>query len=344
MTIPLHPGVSVIVPCRNERGAIDTFMANVRAQEAVAGGMEVLIADGCSDDGTREILEELARKDSRVVLIDNPGLTVSAGLNLAIRRAQGAIVARMDVHSEYAPDYLRRCLEELETTGAKNVGGPALTRADGYFQRANAAAYGSPFAVGGARFHDAHFEGLVDTVPYGCWRKQTLEDLGGFDEALVRNQDDELNLRLVRQGGTIWQTPRIRSWYRPRANALSLFRQYFQYGYWKVHVIRKHRVPGSWRHLVPALTVVAGVLLLAASLMVPAAGVLLAVCVLTYLFISLVASVSTCTRLGQWTLLPALPIVFGIYHISYGLGFLRALADLVLRRSAPGAKLSDLTR
>ena len=344
MTNPLRPGVSVIVPCRNERGAIDTFIANVRAQEPVPGGMEVLIADGCSDDGTREILEKLSRQDSRVVLIDNPGLTVSAGLNLAIRRAQGAIVARMDVHSEYAPDYLRRCLDELERTGASNVGGPALTRADGFFQRANAAAYGSPFAVGGARFHDARFEGPVDTVPYGCWRKQTLEDLGGFDEALVRNQDDELNLRLIRQGGTIWQTPRIRSWYRPRPNAISLFRQYFQYGYWKVHVIRKHRVPGSWRHLVPALTVVAGLLLLAASPMAPTAAMVLALCVLTYLVIGLVAAVATCRRVGEWRLLPILPLVFAIYHVAYGLGFLRALADMALLRRAPGVTLSDLTR
>jgi len=344
MTNPLRPGVSVIVPCRNERGAIDTFMANVRAQEAVPGGMEVLIADGRSNDGTREILENLSRQDSRVVLIDNPGLTVSAGLNLAIRRARGLCVARMDVHSEYAPDYLRRCLEELERTGAGNVGGPALTRADGFFQRANAAAYGSAFAVGGARFHDACFEGPVDTVPYGCWRKQTLEDLGGFDEALVRNQDDELNLRLIRQGGTIWQTPRIRSWYRPRNNAIGLFRQYFQYGYWKVHVIRKHRLPGSLRHLVPALTVAAGLLLLVASVMVPTAAMVLALCVLAYLAIGLVASVITCRRLGQWRLLPVLPFVFAIYHFSYGLGFLRALADLALRRGAPSAKLTDLTR
>jgi glycosyltransferase involved in cell wall biosynthesis len=336
--------LSVIVPCRNERAAIERFIAGVLAQEEVSGGIEVLVADGRSDDGTREILKELTQRESRLVLIDNPRRTVSPGLNLAIRQARAAVIARMDVHTEYAPDYLRSCLEALELSSAQNVGGPALTRAEGYFQRANAAAYGSAFAVGGARFHAAGFEGLVDTVPYGCWRKTTLEDLGYFDEALDRNQDDELNLRLIRRGGSIWQTPGIRSWYRPRSTATGLFRQYFQYGYWKVYVIRKHRTPASWRHLVPVAAVLMGILLLGAGLLMPAARVALAVCALAWLGLSLVAAAVACRRSSQWDLLPALPLVFAIYHVAYGLGFLRALLDHAFQRGPPGAGLSDLTR
>lgn len=344
MSAAATPGLSVIVPCRNERDAIGSFIANLLAQEAVPGGMEVIIADGGSDDGTRERLDELARMDPRFLVIDNPAGTVSPGLNLAIRQARGSVVARMDVHTEYAPDYLQCCVEELERTRAGNVGGPARTRASGYFQRANAAAYGSPFAVGGARFHDESFEGLVDTVPYGCWRRQTLVDLGCFDEELVRNQDDELNLRLVRRGGRIWQTPRIRSWYRPRRTPSSLFMQYFQYGYWKVRVIRKHRAAGSWRHLVPALALACGLALLGAAPWLPLAGISLGVCIAAWLVLGLTAAVATCRRTRDWTLLPMLPLVFAIYHVAYGAGFLLGLADAALGRRAHRSRVSELTR
>ena len=344
MSARVLPALSVIVPCRNERDAIESFVMNVRDQESVPGGFEVIIADGGSNDGTRERLDQLARTDGRFLVIDNPAGTVSPGLNLAIRQARGSVVARMDVHTEYAPDYLRCCVEELERAGAENVGGPALTRAIGYFQRANAAAYGSPFAVGGARFHDSAFEGEVDTVPYGCWRKETLEALGYFDEELVRNQDDELNFRIVRRGGRIWQTPRIRSWYRPRASALRLFRQYFQYGYWKVRVIRKHGSPAAWRHVVPAVAVATGVVLLGVTPWLPRAAAILALCLLVWLGLALVAAVATCRRTGEWNLLPVLPVIFAIYHSAYGAGFLLGLADAALGRHTQSSRVSELTR
>src|SRR5262249_47627952 len=151
-----------------------------------------------------------------------------------------------------ASDYCRRCLEALRLTGADNVGGAARTKASGLRARAIAAAYHSRFSTGGAKFHDERYEGYVDTVTYGCWHKSTLERLGLFDETLARNQDDELNLRLVRAGGKIWQSAAVVSWYRPRSSISALCRQYFQYGFWKVAVIRKHVLPASWRHLAPA--------------------------------------------------------------------------------------------
>lgn len=338
------PLLSVIVPCRNERGAIDAFLAGLRAQLPVPGGFEVIIADGRSDDGTRDRLEEAARQDDRFLVIDNPAKTVSAGLNLATKRARGEVIARLDVHSEYAPDYLLRCVEELARTGAANVGGPARTRAAGYFQRANAAAYGSAFAVGGARFHDESFEGSVDTVPYGCWRRVTLEGLGGFDESFIRNQDDELNLRIVRGGGTIWQTPRIRSWYWPRSGPVALFRQYFQYGYWKFRVLRKHRLPASWRHLVPGLAVAGGLVLLALAPWSPAARSLLGTAGAAWLLLALVAAVQAGRRTRDWAVLPVLPLVFAVYHVAYGSGFLLGLADAARGRAGTRGSVSELTR
>jgi glycosyltransferase involved in cell wall biosynthesis len=229
--------VSVIVPCRNERKHIERFVDDVLGQPALDVELELLIADGRSTDGTREILLRRAGDDSRIVVVDNPEGTTPHALNHAIDRATGQVIVRMDVHTEYAPDYIARCLETLQRTGADNVGGPARTRSNGYFQTANSIAYHSPFSVGGARFHNPEYEGEVDTVVYGCWPREVFDRLGRFDSELVRNQDDEFNLRLIRAGGRIWQDPAIRSWYFPRARLVDLLRQYRQYGYWKVRVI-----------------------------------------------------------------------------------------------------------
>ncbi len=262
---------SIVVVCRNERMHIASFLDSLLSQDLEEGTWEAIIADGESEDGTREIIQEYCRRFPMLRLIDNPGRFASSGLNAAIRAARGEVILRMDAHTIYAAPYCRGCIDTLARTGAANVGGPARTRAVGARARAVAAAYHSRFSTGGARFHDPDYEGWVDTLPYGCWRKATLIALGGFDESLVRNQDDELNLRTIRAGGQLWQTPEIESWYSPRSTLRQLFRQYFQYGFWKVAVIRKHRVPASWRQLVP-IVFVAGQALLLAALAITAIG------------------------------------------------------------------------
>jgi glycosyltransferase involved in cell wall biosynthesis len=317
--------VSIIVPVRREMPAIDRFLTSLAAQDAGDLACEVVVADGMSDDGTRDVLARWARSWPKLTVVDNPLGYVSSGLNAAVRAARGDIIIRMDAHSEYAPDYVRQCLAVLQETGADNVGGPALTRATGWLARAVAAAWHSHFGSGGAKFHDAAYEGPVDTVPYGCWRRETLERAGLFDESLVRNQDDELNLRIIRGGGRVWQSPRIRSWYYPRGSLRALFAQYFQYGFWKVAVIRKHRRPGSWRHLAPGVCVLLGLALATASILWRWPRAVLCVLAGVYAAASLVASIAAARRHG-WDLLPALPAVFATYQLAYGLGFLAGLA------------------
>lgn len=333
--MPDVPVISIIVACRNEKNFIHTLLDSI-AEQDIGEKWEAIIADGLSDDGTREILTAYAEQDPRFRIVPNPGRFVSYGLNAAIREARGEIIVRMDAHTRYAADYLRRSVAILREAGAENVGGPARTFADSYLGRAIAAAYHSRFSCGGARFHDASYEGPVDTVPYGCWRKETLLRLGLFDEQLVRNQDDELNLRIRRSGGIVWQSPAIRSWYRPRADLYSLFRQYLQYGFWKVAVIRKHRLPASWRHIIPGAFVLWHVLLLVVLLaamvfsqesLAVIAAALFAGSAGTYLVACVCAALSTGWRDG-WELAPVMPVVFAAYHFSYGLGF---LAGLVLR-------------
>lgn len=336
--------VTIAAPCRNERDAIDGFLDRACGQADVPGGFEIIIADGASSDGTRARIEARAAADARVRLIDNPLRQQAAGLNQAIREARGTVIVRMDVHTTYAPDYLRECVAALAGSPAANVGGPARTTATGYFQRANAAAYQSRFSVGGARFHDPDYEGWVDTVPYGCWRRDYLLEIGLYDESFARNEDDELNLRITERGDRIWQTPRIRSWYQPRRTPSALFAQYHQYGYWKVPVILKHRKAASWRHLVPALAVCLCALVAVAAAVSTTGARLALVLAGLYLGLGLVASGRACARCRDWVLLPILPMVFAIYHTAYGLGFIRGLMDFVaLRRPAAGA-MSRVTR
>ena len=325
--------VSVIVPCRNEKRHIQPFLESLLAQEPGPDlDCEFLIADGLSDDGTRDILADWQRRFRTFVIIDNENQTVSSGLNEAIRQATGEIIIRMDVHSEYAPDYIRQCVAALQQTGAENVGGPALARGTTYMQKAICLAYKSRFGCGGALFHNPDYEGYVDTVTYGCWRKSTLERLGLFDEGFVRNQDDELNLRTTRRGGKIWQTPRIRSWYSPRASLIALARQYGQYGYWKVQVMKKHRIPASWRHLAPGSFVAALILFGVTAPFLPVSARIFAALAGTYLAAGLIASFVACRKPENWLLFPAMPFVFASYHFSYGLGFLRGLWDVAMRR------------
>jgi succinoglycan biosynthesis protein ExoA len=331
MTTPI---VSIIVPCRNEQAHIHACLRSILGQDLEPEECEIIVADGMSDDGTRDMLQQLAAEDPRVRVVDNPGRIVSTGLNTAIRVARGAVIIRMDAHTEYAADYVRQCLAVLRETGADNVGGPVRTKSMGALQAAICAAYHSPFAVGGARFHNGAYEGYVDTVPYGCWPRQIFDQIGLFDEELIRNQDDELNLRLIRRGGKIWQSPRIKSWYRPRSSLRCLFRQYLQYGYWKVRVIQKHRKPAAVRHLVPGSFVLAVIVLSLLALWWPVAAWAWLGLIGIYGAYNLGVSLLIAAR-QAWILLPLLPLVLACYHLGYGYGFVRGVWHFVIWPRGP---------
>jgi succinoglycan biosynthesis protein ExoA len=337
------PAVSLIVPCRNEQDYIESCIRSLVAQDLPVGSFEIIVADGLSNDGTRNILARLAAEYACVRLVDNPGRIVSTGLNTAIHAARSKIIVRIDVHTQYAPDYVRQCLAVLQETRADNVGGPWVAQGTGYMGRAVAAAFQSPFAVGGARGHNPHHIGPVDTVYLGCWPREVFDRIGFFDEELVRNQDDEFNLRLSRAGGLIWQSPRIKSWYHPRASLRSLWRQYTQYGYWKVRVIQKHGLPASVRHLVPAAFVLTMLILPIIALIWPWAWWLWGALGVLYCACNLAASMATARRSGLMLSL-VLPAVFACYHLGYGYGFLRGIWDFIILRRTPVGAMSTLTR
>jgi succinoglycan biosynthesis protein ExoA len=344
--------ISAIIPCRNEKRHIREFLDSVLAQQLDAGWeMEVLVADGMSDDGTRE---ELALCPG-IRVIDNPERIVSTGLNAAIQASTGEVVVRLDVHTTYAADYIRQCVRALIETGSDNVGGPWVAEGRGPLSKAIAAAFQSPFCAGGGKAHDPQYEGVVDTVYLGCWRRSAFERFGLFDPELVRNQDDEFNFRLRRMGGRIWQSPRIRSCYEPRASLASLFRQYLQYGFWRVAVIRKHRALASWRHAGPVVFVGGILLCLAALAMALAArqpalawavATALGAGVSVYLMACAAAAIPCSRSLNLLSAL-LLPVVMATYHVAYGLGFLLGIFRLPAlrgRTAAPDRLFTALTR
>jgi glycosyltransferase involved in cell wall biosynthesis len=363
--------VSVIVPCRNERDFIEPFCRSVAAQGIPEGwALEVLIADGLSDDGTRERLAAWCMQDARFVMLDNPGRIVSCGLNACIARAQGEFIVRLDVHTVYAPDYIAQCLAAWQRTGADNVGGPWKAQGaegpQGTVQRAIAAAFQSRLVAGGALSRELAYEGEVDTVYLGSWPRQTFERFGGFDETLVRNQDDEHNLRIHKGGGRIWQSSRIRSTYFPRASKMDVFRQYRQYGYWKPFVMTRHGQAAALRHLVPGLFVGALMLLLMLTVLgsvavlglptamsgqglrtlliwltLASASGLIA---LSSLYVAAVGYISLrISRERGRELLRHLPDVIAAYHFGYGLGSLRGWWDAIVR-GKPDPAFGRLTR
>lgn len=314
------PTVSVIMPIRNEVGYIHKSLEAVLQQDYPRDRVEVLVVDGMSDDGTREYLRERMHDDERIRLLDNPRRIVPTALNIALRHARGDIVVRVDGHCEIAPDYVRACVHAIETHGVECVGGPIETVGVGVVGRAIAAAMSSPFGVGTARFRTNPGEQrLVDHLAFGAYRRTAFDLVGTFDEELVRNQDDEFSFRLTRAGGRILLTPEARSRYFGRGTLKGLWRQYFEYGFWKVRVIQKHRRLASWRHLVP-LAFVAAVLGTTALGGVTGSVWWPAAVLLPYAALNLIASVSAAGRAG-WGVLAILPPVFATLHVAYGIGF-----------------------
>jgi glycosyltransferase involved in cell wall biosynthesis len=249
------PDLTVVMPVRQEADFIERSVRAVLGQD-YPGSFEVLVADGASTDATRSILEGLAAADDRLTVLDNPEGIVPTGLNRALARARGQVVIRVDGHCEVTPDYARRCVDALLTSGADCAGGILHTEGGSREARAVALAQSSPLGVGGARFRTgAGAPGYVDTLAFGAYRRDVFDRIGTFDEELVRNQDDEFNLRLTQAGGRIWLDPSICTTYWSRASVGGAFRQYFEYGAYKVRVAQKRRTVPSVRSLVPAALV-----------------------------------------------------------------------------------------
>ena len=314
------------MPVRNEAEFISRSLGSVVAQDYPPDRMEILVADGISTDGTRDRVRDFERRHPNTRLLENPGRIVSTGLNLALAHATGEIVIRVDGHCEIARDYVTRCVEHLERGEAECVGGPLETVGENRVSAAIALAMRSPFGVGGASFRTTHDRtGLVDTVAFPAYRRDAIRRAGAFDEELIRNQDDEYNYRLRGLGCRILLAADVRSRYYSRSSIRSLWRQYFQYGYWKVRVMQKH--PGQMRprQFVPPMFVGFLVGTVIAAPLTALGRWLLAAGSGVYLAANAAASFLTAWN-GSWRSLPLLPVAFATLHLAYGCGFLVGLA------------------
>lgn len=324
-----YPKVSLLVAMRNEGRHIERCLASLLRQDYPAEQLEILVLDGQSTDGSREIVEKMFHGRSNCRLIDNPGVVQAHAWNLGIKESTGEVVGIISAHCELAGDYVSEAVKTLVRTGADLVGGPMRPAGRGTIGQAVAIATSTPFGVGNAKFHYAEREADVDTVYMGlCWKK-LYERIGGFDVSMACNEDDELSYRLLERGGRIICNPSIRSLYYNRSSFSSLWRQYYRYGYWKVRVMQKHLAQMHVRHFVPAgfVVTVGGTALL--GILPPGKLLLFLPVMLLYLAANMLASIVA----GYKTKFPQihlLSLAFITLHISYGLGFLGGLVGFLM--------------
>jgi glycosyltransferase involved in cell wall biosynthesis len=338
--------VSVVIPCRNEEGYIAPCLASILSSDYPQDRLEILVAEGQSSDRTREILADYAAKHASVTLLDNLEGTTPAGLNAAIRAARGDVIVRMDAHVIYPPEYIRCLVRGLEDTGADNVGGVLQTvpAEDTPVARAIAVGMSHQFGVGNSHFRVGSAKAReVDTVPFGCFRREVFTRVGLFDEELLRNQDDEFNFRLITRGGRVVLLPEVSCRYFARRSLSQLARMYYQYGYFKPLVARKVGRVMTVRQLIPGLLVtgLSGSALW--SLWMPGAGAVFSLILVLYLSLVGVAALASIKAHGPRCAL-ALTTVFPVLHFSYGAGFILGIRDHLLVRRASRAGAFGLSR
>ncbi len=316
----MKPFLSVIVPCFNEVRFIERSLASILGNDYPEARMEVIVSDGGSGDGTRRILQALAAREPRLLVIDNAERITPVALNRAIDVSRGEIIVRFDAHAVMPPDYLRRLVDLLESSGADNVGGSIRTvaRSQGPFSGPIAAVLGSRFGVGNSGFRTLAGESgprLADTVFGGCWKRELFARIGGFNERLTRSQDLEFNLRIARAGGKILLDPQIVCDYYARADFKSFWLHNFSNGIWAVLPFAFSSViPVRPRHLIP----LAFVILLAASAILPFPWSVLLLAL--YATMCLTVAAATAVQQRRLAYLPLMPIALSSLHFAYGLG------------------------
>lgn len=327
------PFVSVVMPVRNEVDFVQISLGAVLMQEYPEDKLEIVVADGMSTDGTREWLDRISSTTKNLRVVDNPGQIVATGLNRAIAVSKGDIVVRVDGHCKVARDYVKRCVDHILQDRVDGVGGSIRTIGDSPVARAIAVAMSSRFGVGGSAFRIASGKTmLADTVPFPAYTREIIEKAGAYDEELVRNQDDEYNYRLRKLGARILLAGDIATDYYSRTDLKHLWKQYYEYGYWKVRVLRKHPRQMSLRQFAPPGLVGA----IASSLILTAAfsGVAFIFGTIVGLYISavIIATLLKIREIGISSL-PYLFAAYAILHFSYGTGFIVGLVKWV---SSPG--------
>lgn len=325
----MPPTVSIVVPCYNEEGTIGSLLEAILTQTFPRQEMEVVIADSISTDRSREVISDFgqAHPDLALRIVENARRTIPSSLNLAMGLAQGEFLIRLDAHSIPIPEYVERCVQDLRAGKGANVGGVWKIQAGGpaWIARGIAAAASHPFGAGDALYRLGAPAGPVDTVPFGAFRRQLLDQVKGFDETLLTNEDYELNVRIRRSGGLVWLDPQIVSTYFARATLRDLAAQYWRYGFWKCRMLLRYPSTIRWRQALPPLFV-GGMLCMAVGgfFWMPALRALELITSL-YLAAILGAGMAMGLRAGEGSLIVGTTLALATMHVAWGSGFLWGL-------------------
>jgi len=322
----MPPNVSVIVPCLNERATISLLLDALFNQTYPRSAMEIVISDGGSTDGTQDAIAVWhdQHQELGVKVVDNPAQTIPTALNTAIKASTGEIIVRLDAHSEPSGDYVERSVNALISGQAQNVGGvwDISPRADHWIARSIAEAASHPIGVGDAWYRYSNEPAEVDTVPFGAFKRELLDQVGMFDETLLANEDYEFNTRIRQAGGKVWLDPAIRSVYYARATLKALAKQYWRYGFWKVQMLRRYPDTIRWRQALPP-AFVAGLifLILLAPFFRLMFWLLIGVIGLYGLFL-LIAGLQVGIKKKKIFYLLGVPLAIACMHFSWGSGFI----------------------
>lgn len=316
--------VSLIIPTYNEEKYIGSVIDSIYLQDYPKELMEVIFVDGMSVDGTRDIILQSDLDDiMNVKVLDNPRKTAPCAVNIGIMASTGDYIIRMDAHSEYYSDYVRKCVETLHTVDADNAGGIIITENKGYIGKANSLVVSSKFGVGNSGFRTNGDSGFVDTVPFGAFPRKTFEKYGLFDERLARNEDNEMNYRIRSNGGKVYMNRDIKAVYHNRDSVSGLLKMAFSNGRWNIYTF--FLCPGamSLRHFIPFIFVLSLIILPFLACLPSVTGMAVKILFMTeifiYILLDIIFSVMQSGRNGV-RFFPALIFLYPCFHIVYGMG------------------------
>lgn len=310
--------ISVIIPVYNEEKYIDACITSMLSQDYPRNAMEWFFVDGMSSDRTLEILQNYRERYPELIyILQNPHKTVPYAMNLGIKEARGDYIIRLDAHAEYADDYFSKCVEVLEETGADNVGGVMETKSRTPIGRTIAKMLSSKFGVGDAQFRTNGKDGYVDTVPFGAFRRDIFEKVGLYDQRLTRNQDSELNYRIIQNGGKIFLSNRIKLAYYCRDSVKGIVKMALLNGKW--NIITSRFCPGSMRlrHFIPCGFVLSLIGMPILTVLWHFFGILFGLELLAYLSLDLLFSAKAAAEAKEFF---QLLYLFPLFHICYGWG------------------------
>jgi len=338
------PIVSIIIACRNEKDFIARCLDSIISNDYPKDRMEIIIADGMSEDGTRDIVIEYIERFPYIRLIDNLKKNTSSAFNMGIEAAKGEIVMIMGAHSIYEEDYISQCVSHLLKGDADNVGGICKIRPQNNSLIAKSIAYAmsSTFGAGNAYYRTGTDEArYVDTVFGGCYKKKIFDYIGNFDEELFRTQDSELNARLIKSGRKILLVPTIVSYYYARKSLKELCKMNLQYGYSKPLAVKKVGKVYTARQLIPPAFVASLCITLFLSLFFNWCLWLFLLILISYIITNLIFSLKISLEKGISHFI-VLPIVFATVHFSWGIGYLIGIWNFIIFINHKKRKIKDM--